>query len=166
MTWLPGPYGKITVDGELATLTFVRRLPHPIAEVWAAITDPAQRAVWFGATALEPRAGGQIDMDPEDPPAPLEMKHMSGRILVWDPPHVFEHEWRQAIVEAGVVRYELAEDGAGTRLTFTHRGLGVKNAHGFAPGTHAFMDRLAAHLAGQPLPAWMARFAEVQDGYR
>jgi Activator of Hsp90 ATPase homolog 1-like protein len=71
---------------------------------------------------------------------------MTGRILVWDPPHVLEHEWRQGIVEDGVVRYELAEDGDATVLTFTHRGLGINNARGFIPGTHAFLDRLE--------PAW------------
>ena len=47
---------------------------------------------------------------------------MTGRILVWDPPHVLEHEWKQPIVEDGVVRYELTADGDGTLLRFTHRG--------------------------------------------
>ncbi|TQJ03705.1 hypothetical protein FB471_3472 [Amycolatopsis cihanbeyliensis] len=28
------------------------------------------------------------------------------RILVWEPPRVFERDWRQGIVEDGVVRYE------------------------------------------------------------
>ena len=36
----------------------------------------------------------------------------------------------------------------GTLLRFTHRGLGVRNAGGFRGGTHAFLDRLEAHLAG------------------
>ena len=70
---------------------------------------------------------------------------MTGRIRVWDPPHVFEHEWNQQLLkdpEAGVVRYELSADGDGTLLRFTHRGLGVRNATGFLPGTHAFLDRL------------------------
>ena len=56
-----------------------------------------------------------------------------------------------AIVEASVVRYELHPDGDGTLLRFTHRGLGVRNAAGFRPGTHAFLDRLEAHLAGDAL---------------
>jgi hypothetical protein len=87
---------------------------------------------------------------------------MTGRILVWDPPHVFEHEWHQPIVEPGVVRYELHPDGdAGTLLRFTHRGLGVPNATGFLPGTQAFLDRLEAHLAGDPLPNWAERYREI-----
>lgn len=50
-------------------------------------------------------------------------------------------EWRQPIVEDSVVRCELRADGAGTVLTFTHRGLGVRNAGGFIGGTHAYLDR-------------------------
>lgn len=161
----PDAMGTLTVDGEQATLTFRRRLAHPIEAVWAALTDPAQRAAWFGATELDGRVGGTIEMDPDDPPVPPQVKHLSGRILVWDPPRVLEHEWRQAIVEPGVVRYELTADGEATILTFTHRGLSPRNARGFIPGTHAYLDRLTAHLAGAPIPPWSARYAELNPAY-
>ena len=158
-------YGDLEIDGDQATITFRRHLPHPVATVWAALTDPAERAAWFGETTIDPRAGGTIEMVATDPPAAVDAKRMTGRILVWDPPHVLEHEWRQRIVEDGVVRYELAEDGAGTLLTFTHRGLSVHNAKGFIPGTHAFLDRLEAHLGDAPLPDWGSRYAETAPAY-
>jgi hypothetical protein len=86
---------------------------------------------------------------------------------VWDPPHVFEHEWNQRILqhtgEPSVVRYELQPDEDGTRLTFSHRGLGVRDAGGFRPGTHAYLDRLAAHLAGEPPPDWSTRYRQVAE---
>ena len=155
-------HGKITVEGDRAVLTFERRLPHPIDMVWAAITEPAERARWFGVTTIDPREGGLIEMVPTGPPLPPEAKRMTGRILVWDPPHVFEHEWCQSIVEAGVVRYELVADGGATLLRFSHRGLGVANAQGFLPGTHAFLDRLEAYLAGDRLlPDWAARYQDI-----
>jgi hypothetical protein len=88
---------------------------------------------------------------------------MTGRIRVWDPPHVFEHEWHQRIIEDSVVRYELSADGEGTLLRFSHRGLGVRNAQGFLPGTHAFLDRLEAHLAGEAMPNWAQRYQEVAE---
>jgi uncharacterized protein YndB with AHSA1/START domain len=157
--------GTLTIDGDHAIMTFRRRLPHPIDVVWAALTDPAQRGAWFGQTVIDPRPGGTIDMVPSDPPAAVEAKRLTGRILVWDPPHVLEHEWQQRIVEDGVVRYELAEDGDGTLLTFTHRGLSVRNAQGFIPGTHAFFDRLDAHLDGTRLPDWSRRYAELAPAY-
>lgn len=153
--------GRLTVDGDHAVLSFERRLPFPIEDVWSAITDPDERAQWFGATTIDPREGGVIEMVADGPPLPPDRKRMTGRILVWDPPHVFEHEWRQPIVEDGVVRYELHRDGDGTLLRFTHRGLGVRNAGGFCSGTHAFLDRLEAHLAQEPLPDWLIRSQEV-----
>ena len=100
---------------------------------------------------------------------------MTGRILVWQPPadpgtgtrtEVFAHEWRQRIVEDGAVRYELTEDGDGTLLTFIHSGLSVPNARGFIPGTHAFLDRLAAHLADEEIPDWGRRYALLAPSYR
>lgn len=153
--------GRLTLDGDHAVLTFVRHLPHPVEAVWAALTDPAQRAAWFGATTLDPRTGGLIETVPAGPPTPVPDKRITGRIRVWDPPYVLEHEWHQAIVEDSVVRYELSRDGEGTLLRFTHRGLGVRNARGFTPGTHAFLDRLQSHLAGAPLPHWGRRYAEL-----
>ncbi|KAA9161138.1 SRPBCC family protein [Amycolatopsis acidicola] len=154
--------GSLSFDGEYATITFRRRLVHPVDVVWAAITDPAERVHWFGETTID---DGVIEMDPSDPPAAPDAKRMTGKILVWEPPHVFEHEWNQRIIGASVVRYELTEDGDGTLLTFTHRGLSERNAKGFIPGTHAFFDRMAAHLDGAPLPAWQERYAEVAPHY-
>jgi uncharacterized protein YndB with AHSA1/START domain len=166
--------GRLDVHGDSATMTFRRRLPYPIEAVWAAITDPVQRAAWFGATTMEPRTGGTITMMPEDPPAAPEAKQMSGRILAWQPPSepvagtrtaVFEHEWRQRIVEDGVVRYELSEDGDGTVLVFVHSGLSLRNAQGFIPGTHAFLDRLAAYLAAEDIPDWGRLYQMLAPAY-
>jgi uncharacterized protein YndB with AHSA1/START domain len=161
---MTGREGRLSVEGDRAVLTFERRLPYPVEAVWSAITDPAHRNRWMGETTIEGREGGTIEMMPNGPPLPPEQKKMTGRIRVWDPPHVFEHEWNQQLLkdpEAGVVRYELSADGDGTLLRFTHRGLGVRNATGFLPGTHAFLDRLEAYLAGETLPNWAQRYREV-----
>ncbi len=157
--------GAVTIDGDHATISFERRLRHPITAVWAAITDPRHRAAWFGPTTLDPREGGMLEMVAEGPPAPAEMRRMSGRILVWDPPHVFEHEWRQKIVGDTVVRYELVADGDTTILRFSHSRLRTRDARGYIPGEHAFLDRLEAHLDGEELPSWTARYGEVQGAY-
>jgi uncharacterized protein YndB with AHSA1/START domain len=166
--------GTLLTDGDQVTIAFRRRLPFPIEAVWAAITEPEQRKAWFGETAIEPRAGGAIEMTPDEPPVPPEVKRMTGRILTWAPPAdsvtgprsaVLEHEWRQRIVEDGVVRYELTEDGEGTVLAFSHSGLGIRNAQGFSPGTHAYLDRLAAHLAADEIPSWSQRYEELAPAY-
>ena len=95
---MTGREGRLTIQGDRAVLTFERRLPYPIEAVWSAITDPGERAQWFGETTVDAREGGLIDMVATGPPLPTEKKRMTGRILVWDPPRVLEHEWKQAIV--------------------------------------------------------------------
>jgi uncharacterized protein YndB with AHSA1/START domain len=153
--------GRLTIDGDQAVLHFERKLPFPVERVWAAITDPAHRDKWMGKTSIEPWTGGTITTVASGPPLPPDQKRMTGRILVWDPPRVFEHEWNQPIVEPGVVRYELHSDGAGTLLRFSHRGLSAPNATGFRSGTHAFLDRLEALLADDPMPNWAQRYEEL-----
>ncbi|WP_216211842.1 SRPBCC family protein [Amycolatopsis aidingensis] len=158
-------YGSLTVEDGVATMTFRRRMPYPVEAVWAALTDPEQRAAWLGESTVDGRTGGRIATVPSEPPVPPEKKRMTGRILVWDPPRVLEHDWRQDIVEDGVVRYELEPDGADTILTLTHRGLSARNAGGYIPGTHAFLDRLEAVLAGTEVPGWAQRYEEVAPAY-
>jgi uncharacterized protein YndB with AHSA1/START domain len=159
------PNGTITVEGHYAMLTFRRRLNHPIETVWAALTDPEQRANWFGMTTIDARVGGTIETIAEGPPLPSEQRTGRGRILVWDPPRVFEHEWNQSLTGETVIRYELIPEGGTTILTFTHRGLNLSNAKGYAPGTHAYLDRLDAHLSGTDLPDWKQRYGEVQQAH-
>jgi uncharacterized protein YndB with AHSA1/START domain len=159
------PLGKVVIDGDRAALVFERRIPHPIAAVWAAITEPDQRAAWLGPTSIEPHEGGVIEMTAEGPPAPREMRQVTGRILVWDPPRVFEHEWKQSLIGETVVRYELTPDGDATILRFTHSRLTEPNARGYISGTHAYLDRLGAHLDGVELPGWKERYGAVQPLY-
>jgi uncharacterized protein YndB with AHSA1/START domain len=162
----PSRNGSFTIEGDQTVMTFRRRLPYPIADVWAAITDPEQREQWMGKTVIDARQGGTIETIAGPPPAAEAAKRMTGRILVWDPPYVLEHEWHQRIVDDSVVRYELTPDGEhATILQFTHRGLSVSNTMGFIPGTHAFFDRLEALLADEPLPDWQERYNEVAPSY-
>src|SRR5215218_4390717 len=65
-----GRDGRLTVEGDRAVLTFERRLSFPIEAVWTAITDPDERAKWFGVTTIDGREGGTIDMVATGPPLP------------------------------------------------------------------------------------------------
>lgn len=163
---MTGDQGQLIIEGNRATLHFERRLPYSVDVVWSAITDPAHRNKWIGQTTIDAREGGTIEMLPTGPPQPPEMKRMTGRIRVWDPPRVFEHDWHQQVLsdtETSVVRYEMVPEGDGTLLRFSHRGLGVRDGSGFRPGTHAYLDRLEAYLAGRPLPGWAERYREVAE---
>ncbi len=151
--------GTLDVSGEIAVIAFERRLTHPVEAVWAALTDPEELAAWLGPGTLEPREGGQVSIRTGPGVA------ISGRVLAWDPPRVLEHEWTQPGVDVSVVRYELEADAGGTILRLTHRRSVTPGATGGRAGWHAYLDRLAAHLDGRPVPGWSELRAEVQDAY-
>lgn len=159
--------GTLTFDGDHATLTFERRIRHPIQVVWEAITEPEHLAQWYMTKAtIEGRKGGIIDL--RTGPGQL---HVTGRILVWEPPHVFEYEWkvkpwqRMPNGEDAIVRWELRPQGDETLLTLTHRNLTRRSALGAAPAMHVVLERLAAQLAGLPFEDFRKRVAEVQGQY-
>ncbi|MBI5287378.1 MAG: SRPBCC family protein [Chloroflexi bacterium] len=157
--------GTLVVSGEIAVISFERRLGHPIEDVWAALTDPEEFAAWLGPGTLEPRQGGQVSIRTGPADQPGRQRTMSGRVLACDPPRLLEHEWIQPGLDGSVVRYELQSDAGGTILRMTHRRSVMPGAFGGRAGWHAYLDRLAAHLDGQPVPAWAERRAEVQDAY-
>lgn len=155
------------MEGAKATLVFRRRLDHPPEVVWKALTDAAELSGWYMTRAsVDGREGGSIDF--VSGPSRL---HVTGKILEWDPPRVFEHEWKVAprdelkSGEDAIIRWELSRDGEGTVLHLEHRKLNRETALGFAPGTHAFMDRLEAQLNHLPLPNWQERYQQVSPQY-
>lgn len=160
--------GTLTIDGDYATITFERRIRHKVPRVWEALTDPEHLARWYMTKArLDARSGGSIDYW-----SGLAQFHVTGKILVWQPPRLFEHEWnvepRRELPngERSVVRWELTPDGDGTILRVTHRRLTRLTAIGFAAGIHAFLDRLEDELEDAALVDWAARVAEVRPLYR
>lgn len=157
--------GTMAVSGEVAVIAFERRLHHPIDTVWAALTDPRERAAWLGPGTLEPREGGRVSLRTGPGDRPERQGMIAGRILAYDPPRLLEHEWLQPGLDLSVVRYELEADAGGTILRLTHRRSVAPGAFGGRAGWHAYLDRLTAHLDRLPVPAWWQRRAEVQDAY-
>jgi len=153
----PAPSISTQSDGDRATLVVRRYLRHPPSVVWRAITEPEQIRQWYLTTAVvDGRVGGTVDLVTGE-----AQVHATGRILTWDPPRVYEHEWNVSKGESmlrsderTVVRWELTARDGGTVLTLTHRGLTRKTADVFRHGLPGFLDRLEALLDGRPLPDW------------
>lgn len=148
---------SMEVQGDRATLVLRRLLRHPPMVVWRAITEPEQIRKWYLTTAVvEGRPGGKVDLITGQ-----SWVHATGRILTWDPPRVYEHEWNVTKEEStfrsgeqSVVRWELNPQDGGTLLVLRHRGLTRKTADVFRHGLPGFLDRLEAQLDGRPLPDW------------
>jgi uncharacterized protein YndB with AHSA1/START domain len=157
--------GQVIIEGDYATIVFKRLLRHAPERVWDAITNPVELKEWLmcSSAKIDGRAGGTVEM--VSGPAQF---HVTGKILMWKPPHVYEHEWKVAPGtqmphgEEAVFHYELVPQGNDTLLTVTYRRLSRQTAGGFAPGTHVLLDRLEAQLDKKSLPQWMPRFEELR----
>lgn len=161
--------GTTEVDGDgYATLTFLRAYRHPPELVFDAISTPEGLREWLlcSEATIEPRVGGRIELV-SGPPG----YRSTGKILAWDPPRLFEHEWNVDPVpemprgERAVFRYELTWDGAVTRLVVTYRRLTASTARGFVVGCHAFLDRLEAQLDGAPVRDFLESMAALRGEY-
>ncbi len=151
------------------TIRFERDLPGPIERVWAYLTESDLKATWIGATEIPSTVGGETTMTWEgedgEPGGGLTI-----RTRVFDPPHVLEYDWIELDAPGGairdsVVRFELAVQDDGVRLTLTHRALPVDSYTTVAAGWHAHLDTLAAQLDGSGGPDAFARYAEIEPRY-
>ena len=162
------PKGQLLIKGDRTTIIFRRTLHHPPAVVWQAITDPAELKHWLMCSyaKIDGRTGGDLEMI-----AGPSQFHVKGKILKWDPPHVFEHEWKVEPVaemprgENAIFRYELTRENGSTILKVTYRQLTRRTAAGFLPGTHVLLHRLESQLAKEQLPDWMTEFQKACTDY-
>jgi len=123
-----------TIDGKPA-VRFERVYPHPVEHVWRSVTEPEQMASWFPTTVeVDLREGGAMTFTfPGE-----EMEPMEGRVLELDPPRTFAFLWGDE-----VLRFELAGEGDGCRLTLTHLITNADEAARNAAGWHVCLDKLA-----------------------
>ena len=131
---------------DVASLRTRRRIAHPPEDVWRALTDEDEARQWMPTpyTTLDDHVDGHVEID-----GPL---HITGRILAWDPPRVFEHEFRVAPCKAAptgedaIVRYEIEPDGDGCLLTVTLTRFTPATVRAFSGGLPKGLGRLEAYL--------------------
>lgn len=137
-------------------LVFRRALPHPPKAVWRAITDPERLSAWwpFPAREVNLEQGGSIVFEDGE-----------GTVLHARITHLIEGRVLELIEEgADVIRFELEEDGGGTRLTFTHRFDRGPDPARPAAGWHQALDALASVLANRE-PTWLEDNSNLVAAY-
>jgi uncharacterized protein YndB with AHSA1/START domain len=148
--------GTAEFDGDNATLRFERRLNHPVERVWEAITDPAEIEAWWGRATVDLRAGGAMRIEWLNGDVT-----MPATITELDAPRLLEIEGEPH----GTLRFELAPDGDGTRLTFVARSqIPEEFRSKVLAGWHYHLDELERFLddgtrvdwPNWPLDRWQA----------
>jgi uncharacterized protein YndB with AHSA1/START domain len=136
--------GTLHRTGERMELQFTRSLAHPPDKVWRSITEAEHLAAWFPDRMEGDRAvGATLHFVPEG----HEDSAFDGKVLVFDPPRVFEFLWGD-----DTLRFELASSGAGTVLTLTDTFDELGKAARDAAGWHECLDYLEVELAGKHAP--------------
>lgn len=150
-------------DGR-TVLRMERRLAHPPAKVWRALTEPSELSEWFPALVeVDLRLGGRIAFfftrgeddfvtDPDN----------TGRIRVFEPPRLLEYTWG-----AEVLRWELTDiatdSGDGCLLVLTATYDDRPGSASFTAGWLGCFAALERVLGGSTVPA--QDYADLHEHY-
>ncbi|MFG2526655.1 SRPBCC family protein [Streptomyces sp. NPDC048516] len=130
-----------TGDGR-NTLRMERRLAHPPAKVWSAITDPAHLGRWFPSeVTVELRPGGAMTFHMPG----VTGIAMTGTVTDSEEPRLFAFTWG-----ADHLRWEITPDGDGSLLTLVHTFGDRFGGASFASGWHLCLTALSQLLDGAP----------------
>lgn len=151
MTGISSPRGTVEKDPGGVRVVFRREYPDPVEDVWAAVTEPARLERWIGTYTGAAAVGEtvQFAMTAEGPGDPEPVT-----IVACAPPRHLLVDLESADRSTWRLELTLEPVGSGTELTFVHV-LPDPGASGeIGPGWHYYLDRLAASLAGEPMPDW------------
>lgn len=158
MTELTHVLGRIEQAGEGVAVVFDRRYSTSQDDLWQACTDPERLARWFAPVSGDLREGGAFTIHFDDADTPR------CRVVSCEPPHLLVWEWPIGAVETRVTA-DVSSDGDGARLVLRHERLGAAQAAGYAAGWDTYVRRLAADVAGDPLPDWDATWSALHELY-
>jgi uncharacterized protein YndB with AHSA1/START domain len=138
-------FGSVRIEMQVAA---------PVAQVWAAVTEPAQLANWLGEISGDLRIGGRYE-------ARLFPSGWDGEghVLECEP----ERRWRVDKAEPGgplsFTEIVLAPEGSNeTSVVFISNGMPLDMVAVFGVGNQLQVENLAAYMSGQPLidpePFW------------
>ena len=150
-----------TPDG--GVIRFERRLPYPIRDVWAAVTDPARLADWWlpfdADITVDLREGGEMRFVGRD-----EEVDMTCTILRVEAPMLLEHTHVDA---ESRMRWELEPTDTGCTLRLSHFVTDPDAAidRCYIVGLHTSLARLEPSLAGEPAARDWEGFAVSQAAY-
>ena len=144
--------GVILRDGDRYTLTFTRRLKHPIDKVWAALTVPERIADWLATATITPGPGLGASFALHFAEGDYRM---AGKIVAYEPPRLIAWTWPDGHPPDSVVRFELAPDGAGCVLILTQDRQRLEHLQDVAAGWHTHLEGLPFAAEGVHAP-WSA----------
>src|SRR5262245_26830134 len=141
-----------------AEVVFERRFDAPRERVWHALTDPRELAGWLAPAEIDLRLGGAVVLRFDD------HNVERGTITELREPELIAYTWNEGKSDS-FVRFELEQDGSGTRLLLRHSFEGEADLPSYGGGWHHHLELLAAQSAGKPIPWDTMRYRELRSEY-
>ncbi|HEX4833538.1 MAG TPA: SRPBCC domain-containing protein [Trebonia sp.] len=133
-----------------------------VADLWAAITDPARLARWLGEVEGDLRPGGEFRAR-----FFASGWEGTGRVEACEPPRRLLVQTRHENQQGGhFIEATLTAEGDHTLLAWEERGLPLDQLAAYGAGIQVHAEDLAAYLAGQGPCDAEARWAELMPAYQ
>jgi uncharacterized protein YndB with AHSA1/START domain len=134
----------VRADDDHWTLTFARELPHPPERVWGALTARDELAGWAPFVAdRDLDACGSAVLTMIDGETSVDR---ASEVRRADAPRLLEYTW-----DSDILRWELDDTAAGTRLTLHHTMSDRDAVPMVAAGWHLCFVVVARLLDGDPI---------------
>jgi uncharacterized protein YndB with AHSA1/START domain len=131
-------------------LKYTEFIPHPVPDVWAALTTADALREWLMESDYEPRVGKHFIF--RCPPGPGNRGFIECTVLELEPMRRVVWSWLST--ETGdptIVTFELEPAPGGTKLTLTHRGDTTPDTErGTRAGWTSKLSSLLTYLNGRP----------------
>ena len=147
-------------DGQVVGV-MTRVSEHPPQAIWRMLTDPARLPEWLAPGRIEPRVGGAARLDFADSGTVID-----SRVTAYDEGRLVEYSWSSPDEPQRPVRWEIAPEGEGSRLTLTLKTPAGEDPGRACAGWEAHLEMLEAALEGVPIKFPFERFKSARDAYR
>jgi uncharacterized protein YndB with AHSA1/START domain len=125
------------------------------------LTDPAKLPEWLAPGRIEHAVGGAVRLDFEGSGTVIDSK-----VIAYQEGRVLEYSWSSANEPERPIRWQVAPDGAGARLTLTVTTPAGEDPGRACAGWEAHLQMLEAALEGAPIKFPFERFKAARDAYR
>jgi uncharacterized protein YndB with AHSA1/START domain len=152
--------GRIERQGGNYVARLERQIPHPPAEVWAMLTDPARFVDWLAPGEIELNEGGAAKLNFVDSGIVIDSV-----VTACEPERLLEYSWSGPGEPERPVRYEIEASEEGTCLTLTLTAPVEEDMARSAAGWEAHLMMLLAAIEGVPIKFPFERFQSTRAAY-
>ena len=153
--------GELTRGPAFVIGRLVRRFDQAPDMVWRTMVDTETLPSWLAAGRIELKLGGAVRLDFEGSGTVIDSE-----VLALEAGTMLEFSWSQPGEALRPVRWDLARDGAGTRLAVTVKTPLDEDAGRACAGWEAHLAMLTAALDGTPISFPFEVFKAAREGYK